>query len=208
MKYVPVSREESPPAVEPELIILHPDGDVILFVPGTDLGKRFLVSTAVLSITSPFFRVLLTSESFKEGSEIKAGIGPTITLEDDDPDVMEILLSILHFKHHDEYNKLKHQMIEKICIHCDKYDCKDAIRPWVSAWLAVEGKRRVKDLISLLYAAYVLRSAEAITRITTVLVCHVSLSTATSWFKQEREAAKLPIALISMSKKSLSTCPL
>ncbi|KAH6664788.1 hypothetical protein F5X68DRAFT_237222 [Plectosphaerella plurivora] len=128
-KDVPVSQEDSPPAVEPELIVLHPCGDVVFLVPGTDFGKRFLVATAVLSVTSPFFRVLLASDAYKEGSEIKAGNCLKITLEHDDPDVMQILLSILHSKHNDEYNKLQPQINETICIHCDKYDCKDAMRP-------------------------------------------------------------------------------
>ncbi|KAF6793350.1 hypothetical protein CSOJ01_13987 [Colletotrichum sojae] len=51
------------------------------------------------------------SSSFKEGVESRGGLCPDIPLEEDDPEAMEILLSLLHFNIQAKYTELEPRMI-------------------------------------------------------------------------------------------------
>jgi hypothetical protein len=43
---------------------------------------------------------------------------------------------ILHFQNHAGYDMVKLETLAAIAVQCDKYDCKRALRPWISVWLS------------------------------------------------------------------------
>ena len=129
-----------------ETVDLDPNGDVALVVceevvkrnsssttkasgpPVREIKKRFVVSSYVLGLASPYFRALF-SPNFAEGSSIKQGTCPDVVLQDDDVEAMEIILSILHFKVDALDKPLKKlPILAKIAKQCDKYQCVDPIR--------------------------------------------------------------------------------
>ncbi|KAL2017531.1 hypothetical protein VTK56DRAFT_2023 [Thermocarpiscus australiensis] len=149
-------------AAQPERVQLHPEGDAILAIdsPTSDARKEFLVSSAVLSTASDYFRTLFRSD-FKEGIETRRGDCPTIVLKEDDPDAMEIIPSLLHFRAPEAYDRLDPRMITKVALQSDKYDCSRALRPWSSQWFRnASGVSDASELGLLLGAAYFLRASE------------------------------------------------
>src|SRR5690349_17207430 len=115
-------------AARHEEVRLHHEADAILVIQGDDAGKEFLVSSAVLSAASDYFRALLRS-NFKEGVETRRGDCPTIVMGEDDPEAMHVLLAILHYRDLDAYDTLDSEILAGVAICGDKYDCTKALRP-------------------------------------------------------------------------------
>jgi hypothetical protein len=150
-------------AVQPETVRLHPEADAILAVHGdsmSDIRKKFLVSSAVLSVASDYFKALLRSD-FKEGLETRRGDCPTILMGEDDPEAMEIILSLLHYQKFEVYDRLDPETLAAVALHSDKYDCTRALRPWTLQWFRnVTGTSNADELGFFLVAAYFFHSSE------------------------------------------------
>lgn len=115
---------------EIELVELHPRGDAILIVCHEfKPPRKWLVSSHVLGVASPYFERLLNSE-FKEGKAVQNGECPEIALQEDDPDAMNIILSSLHYKK--ESTMMTLDLFNSLAIHSDKYKCSQAFHTWVS----------------------------------------------------------------------------
>lgn len=108
---------------------LNPDGDVILLVEGQSTGQ-FLVSSKILSIASPVFAKLFGS-NFHEGMQMAKSSRPTIPLREDDPVAMRTILRILHHQEPEQVEPMNAERLAIFAIHCDKYDCVKALRPWI-----------------------------------------------------------------------------
>jgi hypothetical protein len=140
-------------------IQLHPRGDAILVVHHeVKPSRKWLVSSCILGAASPYFKGLLNSD-FKEGQAVRSGQCPEITLEEDDPDAMDIILSCLHFKN--TATSLTLQVFTSVAIHSDKYNCGQALTAWVSLWYRELGTSLdSRDLETLLSAAYLFRQPD------------------------------------------------
>ncbi|KAG8413800.1 hypothetical protein J3459_012482 [Metarhizium acridum] len=145
---------------EPETttVELCTDGDATLVVG----HKRFVVSSEILKISSDYFKALF-GPNFQEGKVIQNGGNPEIVLHDDDAEVMELILSILHYHFEDGYRRLEPQMILKVAEHGDKYQCNRPLTPWITQWMQKAPEDgSVKDFDYLLTAAYVFGAEEHI----------------------------------------------
>lgn len=145
-----------------ETIQLHQNGNAILVVreSSTSPGKKFTVSSDTLSLASPYFKTMFNS-SFKEGVETSGGLCPEIRLEEDDPEAMEILLSLLHFNIQAKYTELEPRMITMVAQKSDKYECNRAMTPWTFKWLGnVGGGLKPETYGLLLAAAYLFDAPE------------------------------------------------
>ncbi|OGM44094.1 hypothetical protein ABOM_007322 [Aspergillus bombycis] len=114
-----------------DLESLDPDGNLILSIEGQNT-RRFLVSSKVLSLGSAVLAKLL-GPGFREGKQITESHCPTISLHDDDPACMRTILGILHYKGSGE-DQMNAERLALMAIHCDKYDCIKALRPWIFKW--------------------------------------------------------------------------
>lgn len=86
---------------------------------------------------------------------------PEVNLREDDPTAMGILLGVLHFRKSSEAISMDAQSLATLSIHCDKYDCFKALRPWVFAWFRnFQSRQSVEDYGHLLLAAHFFRSTE------------------------------------------------
>ncbi|KAK2728338.1 hypothetical protein CKAH01_11035 [Colletotrichum kahawae] len=113
---------------------LHPSGDAVIVIlgpGGVNCHGRFLVSSATLSLASSYFRALF-GPNFKEGVDLRKSICPEIVLEENWPEEMETLLSILHFHNLHDYRYLDSRTIALVAYQSDKYDCAGALIPWGS----------------------------------------------------------------------------
>lgn len=120
----------------PQAVLLDPDGDVTLVVSNKDESKKeFQVSSKVLSLASPVFSSLFGSR-FLEGSQLRTHGRARITLQEDEPTAMEIVLGVLHFRYEDDVASLGPDIFASVAVHCDKYDCVKAVRPRVQQWFS------------------------------------------------------------------------
>ncbi|KAJ5958222.1 uncharacterized protein N7479_005372 [Penicillium vulpinum] len=119
-----------------EVETFDPDGDVIIVAKGKSLDddKRFLLSSKLLSLASLVFAKFF-GPNFYEGAQVATCTCPEIPLYDDDPDLMRVLLALLHYQEPEEIPYNSTEWLAKLAIHCDKYDCVKALRPWVSNWI-------------------------------------------------------------------------
>lgn len=122
-------REETPESIKE----LDPNGDAILVViyESDKDEKKLLVSSNAFRLASPVFKALL-SRAFSERVRITTRNRPEITLKDNHPDAMRILLGAFHFK---RLAKADVKMLAKITLLSDKYNCRRALRPCVEIWL-------------------------------------------------------------------------
>jgi hypothetical protein len=143
----------------PDAVPLDPEGDVILVVndPARNVGSSFLVSSRVLSLASPVFSKMFGPD-FAEGIQVRRGNRPYINLEENDPEAMELILRILHYQCADISFSMDPKSLAVLAIHCDKYDCIRALRPWAAHWCSRSVDISApEDFGYMLLAAYMLR---------------------------------------------------
>lgn len=148
-------------------VTADPEGDVILAVineEGAGRTRDFLASSKLLKLASPVFAKMF-APCFREGTALQSSSQtcPTIQLEEDNPDAMELLLRALHF----DTEKIPEtapspDTLAKLAILSDKYDCNRAMKPWIALWFCnVDGIEELDQqaLGKLVLAAYLFRSA-------------------------------------------------
>lgn len=132
-KTAPDNREQRTPVKE---VQLTPNWDVILIIPHDEKPNtlRCMASTEILISQMSYFRALFKS-GFQESIILQSCRKPRILLKGDDPDAMEIILSILHGKIEAKYADLSPAEIISIARHYDKYCCDGIMGFWVQKWL-------------------------------------------------------------------------
>lgn len=153
--------EEKVSAVE-----FDPGEDVSFELSCPDGKVHLLVSSRVLTLASPVFAAMFNSQ-FREGlSNRTASRGPPIPLPDDDGPAFLIFCAAIHYQTDQVPRNLSLACLENLGIICDKYSCAKALAPWSDIWLKMEIEHLiVKDIKRSLFAAYVLDSPDAFSRI-------------------------------------------
>ncbi|OAA35383.1 BTB/POZ fold protein [Metarhizium rileyi] len=139
------------------------NGDAVLTVG----HKSFVVSCEILKIASGYFNMLLSSEV--QQSQLLAK--RHITLRDDDPEAMDIMLSILHYRFRDDDHTLTPEMLLKVAQHSNKYGCNEALYPWATKWMQIVSEgMSIKEYDCLLTAAHSFGAEERLRRISVVAI--------------------------------------
>lgn len=150
--------QEEGPALEQ----LDHDGNVVLVVQGQPPcpNRRFLVSSKVLSLASVVFQKLFAPK-FLEGKHMANNKCTEIILHDDDPATMSTLLALLHYQGPKEAVTMESKRLAALSIHCDKYNCFEAFRPWITYWFhQIESSPSVEEYGLLLLAAHFFRASD------------------------------------------------
>jgi hypothetical protein len=115
---------EDEPKDNESTVILHDLGDSIVLIIGNK-KSRLQVSRGILSILSPVFKAMLNGK-FREAAPTTT----EISLPDDDPEAMRVMLLIAHLKFKDlPETLLLHELFE-VAVVCDKYDMADVFKPF------------------------------------------------------------------------------
>lgn len=116
------------------LVILDPHGDLVLVVNKAENQRRFRVSTKVLSLASPVWRVMLDpSGQFQEARRENG----EVAFPEDDPNILYILLQIIHLRPRSLPKTLEVDELVGLAILCKKYDTAEIVAPWVEGkWLS------------------------------------------------------------------------
>jgi hypothetical protein len=170
-------------------VSLDHDGDALLEVDDIDSPEtlKFLVSTKVLRLSSPVFAGMFDS-SFKEGQDLRNEGRVVVKLVDDNAHAMKTILEILHHHPPADIDPNKNaKELACIAIHCDKYDCRVALRPWTYYWFRdLETiQRSPMELTLLLVAAYRFNEPRQFANISAMAVKYMPLEGLTNWCDHE-----------------------
>ena len=125
----PFSSSTERGSTTPELVELDSHGDITLnVINGTD-RRSFLVSSHVMRLASPVWKAMLTG-GFAESRKA------VISLEEDDPDALLIVLLAAHLQHRQLPKELTFDQIVKLAVICDKYDTATVVRPFLHQWIS------------------------------------------------------------------------
>lgn len=145
--------------------ILDPEGDVVLVLKISDPGRqnKYLASSRILSLASPVFNKMF-SPAFSEGERVRNGDVPLIDLQEDDPEAMGSILRILHYNRQGIPFEIAPGPLSAIAIHCDKYDCKNALEVWIRHWCGAKcfqdfSTSTPENIGITIVAAYMFRSS-------------------------------------------------
>ncbi|KAK1994830.1 hypothetical protein LX36DRAFT_683428 [Colletotrichum falcatum] len=171
---------------------LHPAWDAALVVADEKSRKKFLISSQVLSIVSRYFNALFNG-NFQEGIKTQDGSKPNISLHDDSPDAMDVILSILHYSYNNEWYTMSAESFAVIVTHCDKYRCTPSLMPWMERWLANFNRPvDLRDIGHLLVATSIIGESQAFQRISRLAVLQLPLDFDFSSWLGDQTSVDLP----------------
>ncbi|KAG4440524.1 hypothetical protein IFR05_003994 [Cadophora sp. M221] len=126
----------------------------VLTPPGSDLGSAeavenpcsdsaeeackeidMLVSSKHLMLASPVFKAMLQRGTFLEGKKLQSGGAVVIPLPDDDPDIFQILLNIVHGRVRQVPNQVSVKVMTGLSILVDKYQMHEIVELYVRTWM-------------------------------------------------------------------------
>jgi len=145
------------------------DGDVVLLLRNSRGTARFQVNSSILCMSSLVFRAMLGVKShFKEGKELASrgpGMAPVeVNIEDDDPDVLAVILQILHHRHNSVPKAITGDKLYQVAILCDKYDLQQALSLSLDKWIPTSSVILSETMTSQddkrLFMAYAFRMEE------------------------------------------------
>lgn len=175
-----VKQEPMDTELELEKLDLDPDGDIILVIEGQN-AKKFLVSSKILSLASPVFSKML-SPNFHEGMQMTDSNCLMISLHDDDPLAMETMLKIFHYKGPNLGGPMTAERLAVLAIHCDKYDCFQALKSWIHIWFSNFGFNLTAEGYGfLMLAAHVSRGPNQFSKWSKMVQIKFSPSSLAKW---------------------------
>lgn len=147
------------------MVAIAPDGDVI-FVVG-DEQRPLKVHSVFLRTVSSVFNAML-GPHYREGANLSSDCPKVIPLPEDDPEAMEIIFNIIHFRLDAVRDQFEPEDVLCLAIATDKYDLAQALRLSTRDWLQqCNSTQNPKESWKLVKASYLLlndRAFEANTR--------------------------------------------
>lgn len=122
---------------------------------------RIQVSAKHLILASPVLKKILTG-GWKESVTFLKERSVEITAEGWDIEALLILLRAIHGQHYDIPRKLTLEMLTKIAVLVDYYDCKESVFIWTTIWIKNLDEKipdtYSRDLILWLWVSWVFHS--------------------------------------------------
>ncbi|KAK4032528.1 hypothetical protein C8A01DRAFT_41027 [Parachaetomium inaequale] len=131
-------------------VIVDPDGDLLLRTATTS----FNVCSAALRRASPVFKAMLFGP-WAESKPTGAGEQWVVSLPEDPPAALEIVLDIMHGKVDVVPNEIKASLFSDMLVLTDKYDLRRLLRPWTRRWLEKVGWDWDRGSAALLQSAHI-----------------------------------------------------
>ncbi|KAF5589818.1 uncharacterized protein FSUBG_11020 [Fusarium subglutinans] len=102
-------------------------------IPHLEIQFRILVSGKHLELASPVFKTMVTGP-FAEGRADASGFH-LITASDWDPEAFKIILTIMHGYNRDVPRSLSLEMLVKVAMIVNYYDCLESVELYTDVWL-------------------------------------------------------------------------
>ncbi|KAF2810992.1 uncharacterized protein BDZ99DRAFT_508368 [Mytilinidion resinicola] len=127
-------------AVVEESVVQEPVIEPYLWEYFTPAWEKYRVSSSHLRLASPKFESMLSGSNWKEGIPNEKDGRFYISVEDWDSEAFLILLNVLHLHHRKVPRSVSLELLAKITVLVDCYDCAEAAELWTERWID-----RVKD---------------------------------------------------------------
>jgi hypothetical protein len=133
------------------------------------------------------------SASFSEGQRLLVEGCPVVELGDDDPELMGLILRILHYQGSPTEYVMEAERLAKLSLLCDKYDCTKSLGPWIPTWLRNVGTKDVSPqaLGSQILAAYMFGDSLEFRNRSRTATLQLAASSVAVW-EEEEPFAVLP----------------
>jgi len=153
------------------VVVIDPKGDVVLGLNCSDVKKKLLVSSKILSMVSPVFAAMFSSR-FKEGlHSVTPGSSLEIPLPEDDAIAFETICNVVHYRHKHIPTEPSLEELMNIAIIADKYELCETLCGYSVIWLHSGIKKytgksyNATNCCKLLSAAYILDTPDEFARI-------------------------------------------
>jgi hypothetical protein len=136
------------------------------------------------------------SAAFREGQRLLVEDRPVVELGDDDPELMGLILRILHYQGSPVDYAMEAEKLARLSIQCDKYDCTRALGPWVTTWLrSVKTKDDPAEALGFqILAAYEFGDSIEFRNKTRAAILQLTPTFAATW-EEEELFALLPFSV-------------
>jgi hypothetical protein len=137
---------------------------------------RYHVSSRHLTLASPKFERMLSGENWKEGVRNEHDGLYYIYTEDWDMEALLLLLGILHHRNRQVPRTVSLEMLAKIVVLIDYYDCAEALETFTERWVehlkvtSPVPSHFCRDLMLWMCIAWVLRLPHEFAQTTTVAI--------------------------------------
>ncbi len=119
---------------------------------GASTEVHMLVQSKALMLVSPVFRAMLRSNTFHEGNTLQETGKLSLSLPDDDPAAMRVLMDIAHHRNRQVPRNVSFRMLTQLAILVDKYRMLEAVENFAGSWVASKAiKRCFPDARSILF---------------------------------------------------------
>lgn len=197
------------PQLPDNVVDIVSDGDAFVVLSGmstdpkTPIGLR--VSTHALSLASPVFKASFAAAAIK-ASSAKAESPPqvVVTFPEDDGDAMFILCNILHLRNDKLPARILPELLWKIALFANKYDCVVATGRATLQWFDhLYASKSPVDLWKVIEAAYILDEPMFFARFTSRYVLQQPMAQRTFPKAASIETQKLAGMFDSISREHL-----
>ncbi|KAE9371889.1 hypothetical protein N431DRAFT_492163 [Stipitochalara longipes BDJ] len=108
------------------------------------MGK---VSTSAMAMASPVWKKFIYPPFPQIESDESAGTLPIKELDftEDDATALLVLLRVAHLRFKQIPASPSYELLVKLAVLCDQYDCVDLVRPWFHTWFWGEAFEALKD---------------------------------------------------------------
>lgn len=112
-------------------VSLYSNADRIVIVGAReDCRRLYKVSSLAMSMASPVWKAMFDpTNGFRESNP-----DAPVEFPEDDPDIMLIILKIIHFKFDDLPPLISFDWLVELAVFCDKYDTVSIVRPFIPNW--------------------------------------------------------------------------
>ncbi|KAL1797154.1 hypothetical protein ACET3X_003760 [Alternaria dauci] len=150
-------------------------------IPDTPVGSiLYHVSSAHLRMASPVFRKMLSPDAFREGHR-KSDDRYYINADDWEEEVLLLFLNMLHLRSRKIPQRVDLELLAKIGIIVDYYDCGDAVEFFTTSWVYHTCAKNVpfaysREVLLRLWVSYVFRDEYGFSAMTHIAISYCNES--------------------------------
>jgi hypothetical protein len=140
-----------------------------------DEGVHYHVSSRHLMLVSPMFKRALTKDGFAESERHESDGMFHIEAADWDAEAFLIVLRIIHLRNKHVPRMVTLEMLAKIAVVVDYYDCKEAVELFAEQWIGQLKRIAIpkfycRDLVLWIWVAWVFDQTEQFQQATAVAI--------------------------------------
>ncbi|KAF2659332.1 hypothetical protein K491DRAFT_712851 [Lophiostoma macrostomum CBS 122681] len=133
-------------------IVIISKGDMIIYVENANGPRQYLVSSTVISKTSPIWQYWIETANIDN----KSSLCPRIFIDNTDPQAFHIVALLAHDVNNGLPKIVSSEVLYELAIFCSRFKTKSLVSLWVSGWIEQLYPEAIEaGSLRWLYIAYV-----------------------------------------------------